>query len=258
MKTFKKLIAVILTVLMLMSVGVFSASAASTSAPTFELRVVSQSGKTVNLELVLVSGGFNAMDITFKTSSNVSSVNSLYTTDTFESYIKTLKKAGEQVGESSSAATKKLSLASTGLVNKSMAIYQLSLTKKSTKDLLVNDIVANVTECIIDNTSVAKKVTVKNVFGTVELEKHDLAIDYKDSETLKVTTSYKDGLTWSSSNTKVATVDSNGKITTTGRGNAVITASSPDGSVSDSCNVKVSYKWWQWIIVIVLFGWIWY
>lgn len=258
MKTFKKLIAVILTVLTLMSVCVFSASAASVSAPAFELKVVSQSGKNATLELVLVSGGFNAMDITFKTSANIASVKSLYTTDAFNSYIKELKKAGEQIGESSSAKTKKLSLASTGLIKKNIAIYEINLTKTSSKDLLVNDIVANVTECIIDNTSVAKKVTVKNIFGKIELDKHDLKIDYKDSATLKATTSYKDGLTWSSSNTKVATVDANGKITTKGNGNAVITASSADGSVSDSCNVKVSYKWWQWIIVIVLFGWIWY
>lgn len=256
MKTFKKLIAVILSVLMLMSVCVFSASAVS--APAFELRVVSQSGKNVTLELVLVSGGFNAMDITFKTSSNISSVTSLYTSDAFDSYVKELKKAGEQVGESSSAKTKKISVASTGLIKKNIAIYEINLTKTSSNDLLVNDIVAKVTECIIDNTSVAKNVTVKNIFGKVELDKHDLAISYKDSATLKAETSYKNSLTWSSSNTKVATVDANGKITTHGTGNAVITASSPDGSVSDSCNVKVSYKWWQWIIVIVLFGWIWY
>ena len=66
---------------------------------------------------------------------------------------------------------------------------------------------------------------------------------------------------YSSSNPSVATVDSNGNVKATGTGNATITCTVTDeygNTVSDTCNVKVSYAWWQWIIVIVLFGWIWY
>lgn len=63
-------------------------------------------------------------------------------------------------------------------------------------------------------------------------------------------------ITWTSSNPNVASVDKNGNVTATGTGSAVITASY--GDYSASCNVNVNYSFLQWIIVIVLFGWIWY
>jgi len=44
---------------------------------------------------------------------------------------------------------------------------------------------------------------------------------------------------WSSSNTKVATVDSNGKITGVGYGTTVITCTTNDGSKTATCNVTV-------------------
>lgn len=47
-------------------------------------------------------------------------------------------------------------------------------------------------------------------------------------------------LTWKSSNTKVATVDKNGKVKALKVGNAIITATSTDGSnVSAQCKIKV-------------------
>lgn len=259
MKTFRKLLAVLLTAVVLMGVCVFSSSAASTTAPTFELRLISQTQKKATLQLVLTSGGFNALDITFKTSSNISSMASLYISDDLDTLSREIKKKGEQIGESSSATTKKLSLASTALITKKIAIYELTVNKKTAADLVAGDITAKVTECIIDSTSVAKSVTVKNIFGKVEINnKQDIALNYKGTASVTATSTFTDGVKWSSSNTNVATIDANGKITTTGTGTATITASSPDGSVTDSFNVTVSYTWWQWIIVIVLFGWIWY
>ncbi|MCL2300474.1 MAG: hypothetical protein FWC27_10070, partial [Firmicutes bacterium] len=70
-----------------------------------------------------------------------------------------------------------------------------------------------------------------------------------------------DGLTWSSSNPKYVTVDPNtGKITSQKSfiktGSATITAQNSAGKVV--FNVKVRPTFWQWILIIVLFGWIWY
>ena len=41
-------------------------------------------------------------------------------------------------------------------------------------------------------------------------------------------------------------------------GQVKITATVEGTDISDTITVKVRYTWWQWIIVILLFGWIWY
>ena len=110
---------------------------------------------------------------------------------------------------------------------------------------------------------------------TVEQEKprvnsvkiDDISLNYKKSTTLKPTIKADDGakykVEYSTSNAKVATVDRNGKVTATkrGSGTATITCTVTDSNgnvVKDTCKVNVSLTWWQWIITIVLFGWIWY
>ena len=93
----------------------------------------------------------------------------------------------------------------------------------------------------------------------------NVSLDYKNSTTLNPQISIDAGvkytISYSSSNPSVASVDANGKITTKDTGSATITVTVTDefgNTVSDTCNVEVKYNWWQWIIVIVLFGWIWY
>ena len=95
----------------------------------------------------------------------------------------------------------------------------------------------------------------------------DISLNYKKSTTLKPTIKADDGakykVEYSTSNAKVATVDKNGKVTATkrGSGTAIITCTVTDSNgntVQDTCKVNVSLTWWQWIIIIVLFGWIWY
>lgn len=93
----------------------------------------------------------------------------------------------------------------------------------------------------------------------------NVSLDYKSSTTLNPQISIDVGVkytvSYSSSNPSVASVDANGKITTKDTGSATITVTVTDeygNTVSDTCNVEVKYKWWQWILVIVLFGWIWY
>lgn len=93
----------------------------------------------------------------------------------------------------------------------------------------------------------------------------NISINYKDSATIIPTINADEGVkytvSYSSSNDSVVSVDQNGKITTRDTGSATITVTVTDeygNTVSDTCNVEVKYNWWQWILVIVLFGWIWY
>lgn len=255
MKTIKKMIAIFMAVLMVMSIGVFSASAATT--PTFELKIVSQDDKSAVLELSLVSGEFNSFDVTFKTSARLT-FKSLYTTDNFDLYMRSLKKAGAQLGESASAQNKKISFASTAAVNNPTSLYEINVVKSTAADIVASDISAIFTECVVGNKSMASSVKTNYIFGKIDID-DSLELNYKKYGKINIDTTYKaDGIQWKSSNTKVAVVDVDGTVYAAGTGSAVITAQNADGSVADTCKVTVSYAWWQWIIVIVLFGWIWY
>ena len=93
----------------------------------------------------------------------------------------------------------------------------------------------------------------------------DISMNYKNSTTIVPTVDVAPGVeytvVYSSSNPSVASVDKNGNVSTGKTGSATITVTVTDeygNTVTDTCEVKVSYSWWQWIIFIVLFGWIWY
>lgn len=256
MKTVKKIIAVMMAVITALSLFIVSASAAQ--APTFELKVVSQDSSKAVIELSIVSGTVNSLDITFSTSSAIKSINYIITTDAFDAYVKELQKQGGQCASSSYVATKKISLAST-IGIKDTSIYQISVNKKSSADLVADDFKANCTECVVNGTSVVSSVKIQSIFGKLEINEESVALNYKTKTKLNLTTalSAKD-IVWESSNTKVATVDANGNVYAAGTGSATITAKNEKGTISDTCKVTVSYAWWQWIIVIVLFGWLWY
>lgn len=81
-------------------------------------------------------------------------------------------------------------------------------------------------------------------------------ISYKSSAAISETSGKQ--VTWSSSAPNTVSVDaSSGKLTALKKGTAVITASAP-GCESANCTVTVFYTWWQQLIRIILFGWIWY
>ena len=66
---------------------------------------------------------------------------------------------------------------------------------------------------------------------------------------------------WTSSDHKVAKVKPDGTVKASFPGTATVTCTVTDAAgntVSDSCEVTVYYAWWQWIVVYILFGWIWY
>ncbi len=92
-------------------------------------------------------------------------------------------------------------------------------------------------------------LTVKGYVNGISLNKDTLELYSTSSETLTATVNpgnaYNTGVTWNSSDTKVATVDQNGKVTAVGAGEATITATSDgkdkDGNkASATCRVVVS------------------
>ena len=108
-----------------------------------------------------------------------------------------------------------------------------------------------------------KKATSKPFVYSVSID--DIKLNYKKTTTLNPQIEADEGaryvVTYSSSNPKVATVDENGKVYGAKKGSTEITVTVTDeygNTVSDTCKVNVTYAWWQWIIVIVLFGLIWY
>lgn len=90
--------------------------------------------------------------------------------------------------------------------------------------------------------------------AALQLSSKTLTMTYKTTK--KLTASVQD-VTWSSSNEKVVQVDRNGSVTAAGRGTATVSATAGDGRTA-SCTVTVRYTVWQWIIRILLFGWLWY
>ncbi|MBQ7548458.1 MAG: Ig-like domain-containing protein [Clostridia bacterium] len=94
----------------------------------------------------------------------------------------------------------------------------------------------------------------------VSIDPQTVTMNYKS--TLPLTATVNKGsvktVNWTSSNTDVVTVDSNGNIKAAGKGTATVTATTTDGKYSGSCEVKVKYSLIQIIIIYVLFGFIWY
>lgn len=111
-------------------------------------------------------------------------------------------------------------------------------------------------------------VTVENIGKVKSVSIGNMELTYRDSIKLnpkiEMDGNIKYRVKYKSSNPKVATVDDNGNVKgvkSWGKKTATITCTVTDeygNQISDTCNVTVGYAWWQWIIGIVLFGWIWY
>ena len=68
----------------------------------------------------------------------------------------------------------------------------------------------------------------------------------------------EDNVVWRSGNESVVKVDANGSLTTVKAGVTAVTATTADGDRQATCIVYVRYTWWQKLIRIFLFGWLWY
>lgn len=260
MKFVKRIFSLTLCLLLCISALSVNVAAAATS-PSFNLSVVSQSTTQVTLRLSLTGGSFSSFDFMIVTGQAIKSCSKLYTTDEFDNYCKQLRLEGEQCADSAYTVSQKMSFATTGSVSGNVSICNIVLNKNTSADITANDVSIAFSECVVRDSSGEHKlgsaVKVSYSFGTVNLSEHNVTLNYKKSCKLNAESTFSE-VQWTSSNESVAKVDQNGNVTTYKTGSAVITCASSDGSVSDTCQVTVKYSVLQWIIVIVLFGWIWY
>lgn len=268
MRKIKKIVAVILATLMLMSVAVFSASAAPT-APEFKVSLVSETDNKVVVRISLEKGAFNSLGLTVYTSSAIKECTEFTQTEDFKALaMDIIMNQGSQVTSIANPATKKAAIMALTAIKAPVGLYDVTFTKKTSAPVKNTDINLVIDDCVITsgnnaqgnpNVDVTDSAKVTVSFKNFTLNETSVAMNYKASHTISITSNYAaDELTWTSSNEKVATVDENGNVYASGTGSATITVTSADGLVNESCEVSVSYQWWEWIIIIVLFGWIWY
>lgn len=84
-----------------------------------------------------------------------------------------------------------------------------------------------------------------------------LSMNYKSTIDVSSLVSNPDKYTVESSDTDVVSVE-DGTIIAKKSGTAYLTVTSNDGKTRTNYEVTVSYAWWQWIIIFVFFGWLWY
>ena len=81
---------------------------------------------------------------------------------------------------------------------------------------------------------------------SVSLNKGSLTLDEGDSDTLAATVLPENAtdksVTWTSSDSSVASVDNNGKVTAVSEGQATITVTTNDGGLTATCQVTVNQK----------------
>lgn len=93
----------------------------------------------------------------------------------------------------------------------------------------------------------------------------DLTLNYKETKRLETIIGHEENAEYTVkyySDSENVTVDEDtGMLYGAKRGtaNIIVEATDSHGNiVGDICTVTVEYTWWQWLIKIVLFGWIWY
>ena len=88
-------------------------------------------------------------------------------------------------------------------------------------------------------------ITVEPFYVTsISLDQTNITLNIGESQTLKATITPENAtdkmVIWTSSNSSVATVDNNGKVSAVKAGNTTITATTQDGGKTATCSVKVN------------------
>ena len=96
----------------------------------------------------------------------------------------------------------------------------------------------------------------EKVDPTPAVEYKTIHLNYKDTYTINT-----DGFSaaaYLTEDDSVVSVDTDGKVRANGTGSAEIHVYDSDSNLRIIYTFDVEYSWWQWILIIVLFGWIWY
>lgn len=257
----KKIISIILCAIMLFAVGGFVTSAATYENPVFSITVISETSSQVVVSFNLVSGKFDAFDFQFVAKSGYKCTN-LENGDALVAF----KNNGGNVMAVPNAANGKVSGCFVdSSYNKVGSFFKATFTKPSGAKFNSGDVTVTMSNCSIseNGNTVALFPQIKDLTGFV-LSETSVAMNYKDSKTLTYSPEAPQGstVTWTSSDESVVTVDENGNVYASGTGDATVTCTviNAKGEVVSeaTCDFTVSYTVVQWIIIILLFGWLWY
>ena len=86
------------------------------------------------------------------------------------------------------------------------------------------------------------------------IEPASLRLQYRTSARLTAS----EDVEWTTRDSLVAEVSGTGVVSAVGRGRTTIAAIATGADKTAECTVEVYYTWWQWLIMILLGGWIWY
>lgn len=99
-----------------------------------------------------------------------------------------------------------------------------------------------------------------NIEGA-DMLSNQMKLNYKQKDYLVVHGEYDDSIRWSTSNDSVARISSEGNLCEVygaKTGTATVYMKNGLDHVVYQCEVTVQYSFWQWLIIIFLFGWAWY
>lgn len=267
-KYITKIMAIVLSVGIIFSLAVASsigASAATVNNPVIEVRVVGETSTQLIVDVNVVSGEFNCIDFGFETTSllKCTAISKGSGYKAFDTYCEGLE-GSPYPSIASNSSTGLVAMASTEVYTQTGSIVRATFKKTADRYVVASDITINVTNCTIFEDSSVKYTeltpSVSTVVYGVSLDSDSLNMNYKSTAKLTATVNPQGSstsFTWSSSDNSVVSVDDKGNLTALKRGSAIITVTTNAGKTA-TCNVKVGFAWWQWVIYIVLFGFLWY
>lgn len=138
----------------------------------------------------------------------------------------------------------------TSIVGGGVPVSDIRLYVTDNNGNRVKEVLTNGTEIdYVPSTPPSTSLTISNA---------PTGLQYKSSITLTAS----EAATWSSDSSMVKIERQTGKVESvrsfSKTGTVKITATSLDGQRRDSINIQIKPAWWQWLIIIFLFGWIWY